>query len=211
MDETHHPARRSWVESAQGSTDFPIQNLPFGIFRPRDDVDEPARVGMAIGDQILDLVACHDEGWFTGAADRAGRALASPALNPLMELGRDAWSAVRTQASTLLATDSAAYRANRRVGERILVPMRDAELLLPATIGGYTDFYASVTRVPTRQHVPFGTIHCCRITSGCRWIPRPRLVHRAERCAGAPAAPATEGSDAEEPAFASRPRRPRRS
>ncbi len=143
MDDTHDPARRSWVESAQGATDFPIQNLPFGIFRPRDD-DEPPRAGMAIGDQILDLAACHDEGWFSGTADGAGAALASATLNPLMRLGRETWSALRAQASALLATDSPAYRANRRLGDRILVAMRDAELLLPATIGDYTDFYASV-------------------------------------------------------------------
>jgi fumarylacetoacetase len=144
VDQTHDPARTSWVESAQGGTDFPIQNLPFGIFRRGDDEDDPARVGMAIGDQILDLTACHDEGWFTGAADRAGIALAASALNPLLRLGRETWSAVRQQASALLASDSAAYRANRRLGDRILVPMRDAELLLPAAIGDYTDFYASV-------------------------------------------------------------------
>jgi fumarylacetoacetase len=144
VDQTHDPALTSWVESAQGPTDFPIQNLPFGVFRPRGDDDEPARVGMAIGDQILDLTACHDEGWLSGAADRAGGALASPTLNPLMRLGRETWIALRAQASALLAADSAAHRANRRLGDRILVPMRDAELLLPAAIGDYTDFYASV-------------------------------------------------------------------
>ena len=144
MNETHALTRTSWVPSAQGDTDFPIQNLPFGVFRPREDEDEPARVGMAIGDQILDLVACHDEGFFTGAAEQAGDACAAGTLNPLLGLGHEAWTALRRQASALLASDSAAYRANRRLGDRLLVPMRDAELLLPAAIGDYTDFYASV-------------------------------------------------------------------
>jgi fumarylacetoacetase len=144
VDETHDPARTSWVESARGHADFPIQNLPFGIFRRGDDEEDPARVGMAIGDQILDLTACHDEGWFSGAADRAGAALAASTLNPLMRLGRETWSAVRHQAAALLASDSPANRANRRLGDRILVPMRDAELLRPADVGDYTDFYASV-------------------------------------------------------------------
>ena len=144
MNETHALTRTSWVPSAQGDTDFPIQNLPFGVFRPREDEDEPARVGMAIGDQILDLVACHDEGFFTGAAERAGDACAAGTLNPLLGLGQEAWTALRRQASALLASDSAAYRANRRLGDRLLVPMRDAELLLPAAIGDYTDFYASI-------------------------------------------------------------------
>ena len=74
MDETHDPARSSWVPSAQGHPDFPIQNLPLGIFHRVDDKDDPspARVGMAIGDFVLDLTACHDLGWFRGVADRAG-------------------------------------------------------------------------------------------------------------------------------------------
>ena len=144
MNQTHDPALTTWVDSARGHPDFPIQNLPFGVFRPRDDEDEPARVGMAIGDQILDLAACHDEGWFTGVAERAGEACAAATLNPLLALGRESWAALRQQASALLASDSPAHRANRRLGDRVLVPMRAAELLLPAAIGDYTDFYASV-------------------------------------------------------------------
>jgi len=146
LDETHDPDRRSWVPAADGHPDFPIQNLPFGIFHRADDKDDPspARVGMAIGDSVLDLTACHDEGWFTGAADRAGAALAAPALNDLMALGPEVWRAVRRQASAILAHDSPAYRANRRLGDHILVPMAEAELRLPAAVGDYTDYYASV-------------------------------------------------------------------
>ena len=147
MDETHDPSRTSWVESAQGHPDFPIQNLPFGVFHRRDDEDDPApaRVGMAIGDFVLDLTACHDEGWFTGAADMAGAALAEPALNALLRArARDAGPRFAGQASALLASDSPAYRANRRIGDHILVPMDEAELLLPVAVGDYTDFYASV-------------------------------------------------------------------
>jgi fumarylacetoacetase len=146
MDATHDPALTSWVDSAQGHPDFPIQNLPFGIFHRRDDKDDPslARVGLAIGDFVLDLTACHDEGWFTGAADRAGVALAAPTLNPLLRLGPETWAEVRRQASALLAADSPAYRANRRIGDHILIPAAEAELLLPAAVGDYTDFYASI-------------------------------------------------------------------
>jgi fumarylacetoacetase len=146
MDETHDPARVSWVESAQGHPDFPIQNLPFGVFHPRDDTDDPspARVGMAIGDFVLDLTACHDEGWFTGPAEHAGAALAEPTLNALLRLGAETRTALRRQASALLASDSPAYRANRRVGDHILIPMGEAELRLPLAVGDYTDFYASV-------------------------------------------------------------------
>ncbi|MGH7527729.1 MAG: fumarylacetoacetase [Gemmatimonadales bacterium] len=143
MDETHDPGRTSWVESANGATDFPIQNLPFGVFRRRDE-DEPPAVGIAIGDQILDLTACHDEGRFSGPAERAAEACAGPSLNALMALGRPHWIELRRQVSALLEAGAPAYRANRRLGDRVLVPMSEAELVLPAEIGDYTDFYASV-------------------------------------------------------------------
>jgi fumarylacetoacetase len=143
VDRTHDPRRRSWVESANGHPDFPIQNLPFGVFHLGDDEDEP-RIGMAIGDAILDLVAAHDAGWFGGLAERAAEACAAPALNRLMALGRPYWTELREQASDLLQTDSEAYRDNPRLADRLLVPQREAELLLPARVGDYTDFYASV-------------------------------------------------------------------
>ncbi len=143
MNETHDPARTSWVDSAQGHADFPVQNLPYGVFR-RLDTSDPPSVGVAIGDQILDLAASTGVAGFTGLAAAAARAAGAPSLNPLLALGPDHWSALRLQLSGFLASDSPAYRDNRRLAERILVPMADAELLLPAQIGDYTDFYASV-------------------------------------------------------------------
>ncbi len=143
MSDSPGARRTSWVESAQGATDFPIQNLPFGVFRPLDD-DEPARVGIAIGDRILDLTVCHDEGRFTGSAQRAAEACAAPSLNRLMALGREPVAELRRQVAAVLDADSPAYRANRRLGDRLLLPMAEAELLLPAAIGDYTDFYASM-------------------------------------------------------------------
>lgn len=131
------------MASANRSTDFPIQNLPFGVFRRRNEEEEP-RVGVAIGDAVLDLVACHDEGWLSGAAERAGEVCAAPALNRLMALGPEHWADLRRQVSDLLAADSPAYRANPRLGDRLLVPLAEAELLLPAEVSDYTDFYASV-------------------------------------------------------------------
>ena len=143
MDSTHDPALASWVESANGSGDFPIQNLPFGVFRRRGTA-EPARVGIAIGDMILDVAAAHRTGGFTGAAGPAAEACGEPALNRLMRLGPGARIELRRQVSALLAADSPAYRADRALGSRILVSRADAEMLLPAEIGDYTDFYASV-------------------------------------------------------------------
>jgi fumarylacetoacetase len=143
VNETHDPARTSWVESAQGHTDFPIQNLPFGVFRRGQSGESPS-VGVAIGDRILDVAAAMEFAGFIGPAARAAEACATPSLNSLMALGPDHWSALRRQVSALLAVDSPAFRAERHLDERILVPMTDAELLLPSQIGDYTDFYASV-------------------------------------------------------------------
>ncbi|HEY9505950.1 MAG TPA: fumarylacetoacetase [Gemmatimonadales bacterium] len=136
MDHTHDPSLRSWVESAEGHPDFPIQNLPLGVFRRRGD-GEAARVGVAIGDMILDLAACHAERRFTGLAATASAACTGPALNPLMALGTGPRAELRRQVSDLL---SAAAPARNEA----LVPRAEAELLLPAAIGDYTDFYASV-------------------------------------------------------------------
>jgi fumarylacetoacetase len=142
VDQTHTPGRTSWVESANGATDFPIQNLPFGVFHRRDE-EEP-RVGIAIGDQILDVTACHDEGRFSGPAERAAEACAAPALNPLMALEREFRIDLRRQVSALLDSDSPAPQRTPRLADRLLVPMTEAEMLLPAAIGDYTDFYASI-------------------------------------------------------------------
>ncbi|MEZ0333052.1 MAG: fumarylacetoacetate hydrolase family protein, partial [Gemmatimonadales bacterium] len=144
MNDTHDPHRTSWVESAQGATDFPIQNLPFGVFHERGDDVEDARVGIAIGDQILDLTACHDKGRFTGVAEHAAEACAAPSLNLLMGLGREHLAELRRQVVSLLDADSPARKTSKRLGDRLLVPMAEAELLLPARVGDYTDFYASV-------------------------------------------------------------------
>jgi len=141
MNETHDPERRSWVESAQGHPDFPVQNLPFGVFRR---IGGPPRVGIAIGHQILDIVAAAAAAPFGGVAAAAARACQSGSLNSLMSLGRVHWAALRREVSDFLALESPAYRSERRLGDRVLVPMDQAELLLPATVGDYTDFYASI-------------------------------------------------------------------
>jgi fumarylacetoacetase len=138
LDPTHDPSLRSWVESAEGHADFPIQNLPFGVFRRRGS-DEPARVGVAIGDMILDLAACHAERRFTGLAATAAGACVGPTLNPLMALGAAPRAELRRQASELLSADSPGTR-----GREHLIPQAEAEMLVPAAIGDYTDFYASV-------------------------------------------------------------------
>jgi len=138
-NQTHDPALRSWVASANdAATDFPIQNLPFGVFR--HTAGEPARVGVAIGDAVVDVSTALREGLLGGQAAAAAVACAAPALNPLLGLGHEAWSALRSGLSELLRQGSPA----EQLAARLLVPLAEAELLLPAAVGDYTDFYASL-------------------------------------------------------------------
>ena len=142
MNQTHDPGRISWVMSAQGHTDFPIQNLPYCVFRRRG-AESFRAVGIAIGDEILDIGAARAAGGLTGRAAVAAQACTTPTLNALMALGPEHWSALRSEVSALLASDSPAYRADRDIGRRILVPMSEAALFLPSQVGDYSDFYAS--------------------------------------------------------------------
>src|SRR5262249_46513834 len=125
--------------SGPGS-DFPIQNLPFGVFR-RARTAEPFRSGVAIGDQILDLRAVHELRLASGSAGDALQACIGPTLNQVMALGRDAWSTLRSVLSGLLR-EGANEATVLRNGA--LIPQAQAEFALPAKIGGYTDFYASI-------------------------------------------------------------------
>ena len=137
---THDPRLRSWVASAnEDGTDFPIQNLPFGVFR-RHASGEGARVGVAIGRCILDVPAAARHGLFDGLGAEAAATCDAPALNALMALGPAHWSGLRADLSALLRTGG----RGERHADDILVRMEDAELLVPAEVGDYTDFYASV-------------------------------------------------------------------
>ncbi len=157
---------KSWVVSAnQADCDFPLENLPYGVFRRGQN----AAIGIAIGDQILDLQACAQRGLLPRLRHDAVAACSLESLNALMALGRSAWSSVRTGVMALLDQDRADAETQARV-KPLLIPMRDAEMQLPAQIGDYTDFYASIhhaTRVgklfrpdnpllPNYKYVPIG-------------------------------------------------------
>jgi len=141
VNATHAPTLTSWVESARDHPEFPIQNLPFGVFRRRGTSDPPA-VGVAIGDHILDLRASADAVGIPGGA--LASACAQPELNELMAMGRSRWSELRRQVSGFLAADSSVHRRVSGRQERFLVPMREADMLVPARIGDYSEFYASI-------------------------------------------------------------------
>lgn len=159
------PTGRSWIASANDpQSDFPLANLPYGVFRHAGRT----RIGVAIGDCILDLRACAEQGALCGVNGETVEACGPPSLNALMALGAPAWSTLRQRVASLLNEQTASEIKNRIVP--LLIPMKEAELQLPAQIGDYTDFYASIhhaTRVgkrfrpdnpllPNYKYVPIG-------------------------------------------------------
>ncbi len=141
QDETHDPNAISWVESANDrATDFPIQNLPFGVFRQRDRSE--VHIGVAIGGTILDLHECVENGFLTQVDHPTIQACRADSLNELMSLRRPQRVALRKQVFRLL--HAAAGVSVRDSLGRLLIGMSDIDLQLPAKIGDYTDFYASL-------------------------------------------------------------------
>ncbi len=135
-DETHDPALRSWVESAnRPGVDFPIQNLPFGVF---ETSRAAPRIGVAIGEQILDLRAAADIG-LLDALPVAAEACRGSSLNLLMSLAPEMRAGLRHLLSKALRAGA------RRSAAALLVPLTEARMLLPAAIGDYSDFYASLS------------------------------------------------------------------
>lgn len=163
LDRTHDAARRSWVASAQGHADFPIQNLPHGVFSREG---EAPRGGVAIGEAVLDMAAAVDAGLFAGEVEAAARAGAEPTLNRWMALAPRSRQALRARLSDLLAHGSQA----RAAVEPLLAPASGVTLHLPAAVGDYTDFYAGIHHaltvgrqfrpdsplLPNYKHVPIG-------------------------------------------------------
>ena len=140
LDETHDPTVRSWLPAANlHGCAFPIQNLPFAIFR-RNRAGDGFRGGVAIGDQIIDLRALGEENLFKAEAAEGVRAGASDSLNALMQMGRGVSRAVRRALFDALAHGSALESSL----EKCLVPQSEAVYALPANIGDYTDFYISI-------------------------------------------------------------------
>ena len=167
IDETHDPAIESWVETANDpATEFPIQNLPLGVFTRRE-ADPAPRIGVAIGDRVLDLKALAEAGLIDQVSAPVAEAIRSWTLNGLMICSRDQRLALRRALSTLLR---AGTRDRRRVVAPYLVPADTVDVLVPAAIGDYTDFYASVFHatnvgslfrpdnplLPNYKHVPIG-------------------------------------------------------
>ena len=141
LNHTHHPAARSWLDSANAGSDFPIQNLPIAVFR-RAGRNEIFRGGIAIGDQIIDLAALGLSGLLHGDTQRACKLAAQNTLNDFMAAGPLIWQALRHSVFAVLETS--AMPAQQQAIRACLVPQSSAEYALPARIGDYTDFYTSI-------------------------------------------------------------------
>lgn len=145
IDETHDPARLSWVASANGHRDFPLQNLALGVFTPpAASGSEGQRGGVAIGDMILDLRAALATGLFIGSARDAAAAASAGPLNAFMALGAPARQTLRQHLFRLLAADTAEGSQAQAMASALLHRAADCTVHLPAAIGAYTDFYAGI-------------------------------------------------------------------
>lgn len=134
IDETHDPQLRSWVQDANGHAEFPIQNLPLGIFRPRGASAQP---GIAIGDHILSLEVLAESGMLDDDSLEACNAAQGETLNRLLALGARYRRALRRAASKFLAQGA-------REQPKLLHRALECELLMSAHVGDYTDFYAGI-------------------------------------------------------------------
>src|SRR5579885_1591647 len=135
-DNTTDPRLESWLAVAPGS-DFPIQNLPFGIFKVAGGLP---RIGVALGDKVLDVYAACESGLLDGCCD--AELLQAPVLNPFLAAGRPAWRAVRERLSQLLRRDGDS--ALRDAGSRFFFDRRSVTMQLPVEVGDYVDFYSSI-------------------------------------------------------------------
>jgi len=131
------PSLRSFID-VEATSDFPIQNLPYGVFSAKDGL--APRVGVAIGDYVLDLWQLAQDCRFDVVEPAV---FAASQLNPFMALGPKVWSNTRARISQLLRHDYPELRDNEKLRKRALVPIADVKLHMPIAVSGYTDFYSS--------------------------------------------------------------------
>ncbi len=183
---TCDPGLRSWVKSARApGTDFPIQNLPYGVAESHG----AAHIVVAIGDEALDLAALATTPTLAALAEETLAALKQPTLNALMALPRELLRALRERLSALLEEARVDALRHRTLVEAALRPQRSLTMLVPADIGDYTDFYASIFHatnvgrlfrpdnplLPNFKYVPIGyNGRASSIVPSGRAVARPR-------------------------------------
>src|SRR6056297_1014435 len=140
MHPTNDPKLTSFIDVAPESH-FPIQNLPYGVCRPREGGE--VFICTAIGEYVLNLAELEQAGVFDGPQLDGKRVFSERTLNKFMSMDRKAWLEARTTISNLLSADESSLRDNESLREEVLTPMDEVEMLLPVAIGDYTDFYSS--------------------------------------------------------------------
>ncbi|MDX5448394.1 MAG: fumarylacetoacetase [Bacteroidota bacterium] len=138
MIKANDPSRRSWIEVPSNS-DFPIQNLPFGVFIPNDDI---ITTGTRIGDTAIDLSALHQLGFFKGM-DLPDDIFLQDTLNEFIALGKETWRSVRNRLSDIFEKDNPELRDRKELHEQVLFPVSEVQMLMPVFVQDYTDFYSS--------------------------------------------------------------------
>jgi fumarylacetoacetase len=141
MNNTTNPDLKSFIR-VDRNTHFPIQNLPYCIFSTRDRIRP--RTGVGIGTFILDLSILESAGFFSSVLGRSPGIFANSSLNPFMQLGPDTWRPVRSIVSNLLRKNDSRLRDDPELRSMAFVPMTEAVMQMPVSIGDYTDFYASL-------------------------------------------------------------------
>lgn len=134
----NNPTRTSWIDVPENS-DFPIQNIPFGVFLTRDDI---ITIVTRIGDTVIDLGALHQLGYFKGI-DLTDDIFLQDSLNDFIADGRKTWRLVRNRVSDIFLKGNHELQTNRAHCDKILFKLEEVEMQLPVDVGDYTDFYAS--------------------------------------------------------------------
>ena len=166
MIKANDPQLKSWIEVDKNS-DFPIQNLPFGIFKTQSS---SPRVGIAIGDHVLDLAVLNKLG-FLKNLNIDNSVFTNQYLNDFIALGKPTWRALRQRISDLLNADNAELRDNKEARDKVLQYISNVQMLMPVRVGDYTDFYSSIDHatnvgtmfrdpanalLPNWKHLPVG-------------------------------------------------------
>ncbi len=136
--EANNPNKKSWLPVSKNS-DFPIQNIPFGVFLTKDDI---ITIGTRIGNYAIDLSALHQLGYFDGIS-LTDDIFLQDTLNHFISDGRKAWRAVRSRISEVFDAENPNLKNNTSQREVVLFAMEEVEMQLPVLIGDYTDFYSS--------------------------------------------------------------------
>lgn len=147
LNETHAPERKSWVDTAnQDDCDFPIQNLPFGLFSSSGG---KPRFGVAIGDKVLDVARAIDAGFISSGVLASAKLEELSCLNSILALDPERLSEFRRQVATLLDAQGHNGDKARTQQDKLLIAQSQCELLLPIEIGDFTDFYAGIHHAHT--------------------------------------------------------------